>query len=315
MRRSLGVVLWTLVGILACFLGGLSALVGTGAGRELLRRVGVTALESAVSGQVEIGSVTGSLLSGLSLRDVRLYDADTTLVAWLPRAEVDYNLLDFAAGRVVMQRVLLVRPYVNIVQHKSGRLNIEELLRLGGPPSTNPGPKQLVVLRNVSVTDGDLVLRLQSRPARDDSLHEIDAFGTDGRRRIRRFRHLNTFVNAFRISAPGQRGLRLDFAGLAVEIDDPAVTLTDLRGQIGIDGDSLEADLPVVRLPGSRVGVRGKVAWPHDTLHYDLDIKSAAASLADVRFIDPKFPDGAVLHGEVAIRSTWTIGAGERPGS
>ena len=303
MRRSLGVVLWTLVGILACFLGGLSALVGTGAGRALLGRVAVTALQSAVSGQVEIGSMSGSLLTGLSLRDVRLYDEDTTLVAWLPRAEVDYNLLDFAAGRIVMQRVLLVRPYVNIVQHQSGRLNIEELLRLGGPPSKNPGPKQLVVLRNVSVTDGDLVLRLQSRPASDDSLHEIDAFGTDGRRRVRRFRHLTTFLNAFRISAPGQRGLRLDFAGLAVEIDDPAVTLTDLRGQVGIDGDSLEADLPVVRLPGSRVGVRGKVAWPHDTLHYDLDIKSAAASLADVRFIDSKFPDGAVLHGEVAIRS------------
>lgn len=303
MRRSLGVVLWTLVGILACFLGGLSALVGTGAGRKLLGRVAVTALQGAVSGTVEIGAMSGTLLTGLSLRDVRLYDADTTLVAWLPRVEVEYNLLDFTAGRVVMQRVLLVRPYVNIVQHKSGRLNIEELLRLGGPPSPHPGPKQLVVLRNVTVTDGDLVLRLQSRPARDDSLHEIDAFGTDGRRRVRRLRHLNTFLNAFRISAPGQRGMRLDLAGLAVEIDDPAVTLTDMRGTVGIDGDSLEADLPAVRMPDSRVGVRGKVSWPHDTLRYDLDIKAAEASLADVRFLDSKFPDGALFHGEVAVRS------------
>ncbi len=303
MRRSLGVVLWTLVGILACFLGGLSALVGTGAGRKLLARVAVNALSGAVSGQVEIGAVSGTLLTGLTLRDVRLYDEDTTLVAWLPRAEVDYNLLDFAAGRVVMQRVLLVRPYVNIVQHKSGRLNIEELLRLGGPPSPNPGPKPLVVLRNVAITDGDLVLRLQSRPAPDDSLHEIDAFGTDGRRRVRRLRHLTTFLNSFRISAPGQRGMYLDLAGLAVEIDDPAVTLTDLRGQVGIDGDSLDADVPVLRLPGSRVGLKGKVSWPHDTLRYDLDIKAAAATLADVRFLDPRFPDGAVLHGGVAIRS------------
>ncbi|HEY6222747.1 MAG TPA: translocation/assembly module TamB domain-containing protein [Gemmatimonadales bacterium] len=303
MRRSLGVVLWTLVGMLACFLGGLSALVGTGAGRQLLGRVGVTALQGAVSGTVEIGAVSGTLLSGLTLRDVRLYDQDTTLVAWLPRAEVDYNLLDFTAGRVVMQRVLLVRPYVNIVQHKSGRLNIEELLRLGGPPSPHPGPRQLVLLRNVSITDGDLVLRLQSRPAPDDSLHEIDAFGTDGRHRVRRFHHLHTYLNAFRISAPGQRGMRLDLAGLAVQIDDPPVTLTDMRGTVAIDGDSLEADLPAVRLPDSRVGVKGKVAWPHDTLRYDLDIKAAEATLADVRFLDSRFPDGALLHGEVAVRS------------
>jgi translocation and assembly module TamB len=303
MRRSLGVLLWTLVGVLACFLGGLSALVGTGAGRALLSRVAVTVLQGAVSGTVEIGAMSGTLLTGLSLRDVKLYDEDTTLVAWLPHVEVDYNLLDFTAGRVVLQRVLLVRPYVNIVQHKSGRLNIEELLRLGGPPNPHPGPKPLVVLRNVSVTDGDLVLRLQSRPAPDDALHEIDAFGTDGRRRVRRFQHLNTFLDAFRISAPGQRGMRLDFAGLAVEIDDPAVTLTDMRGTIGIDGDSLDADLPAVRMPDSRISVRGKVSWPHDTLRYDLDIKAAEASLADVRFIDSKFPDGALLHGEIAIRS------------
>lgn len=303
MRRSLGVVLWTLVGILACFLGGLSALVGTGAGRTLLGRVAVTALQGAVDGSVEIGSVSGSLLTGLTLQDVRLYDADTTLVAWLPRAEVDYNLLDFTAGRVVMQRVRLVRPYVNIVQHKSGRLNIEELLRLGGPPSRHDGPKQLVVLRNVSITEGDLVLRLQSRPASDDSQHEIDAFGADGRRRVRRFRHLNTFLNAFRISAPGQRGIRIDLAGLAVNIDDPAVTLTDLRGTVGIDGDSLEADLPAVRLPGTRVGVRGKVSWQHDSLRYNLDIKATAAALADVRFLDSKFPDDAVVHGTIAVHS------------
>jgi len=38
-RRSLGAALWSLVGLFACFLGGLSALVGTGAGRGLLGRI------------------------------------------------------------------------------------------------------------------------------------------------------------------------------------------------------------------------------------------------------------------------------------
>ena len=40
-RRSLGVALWSLVGLLACFLGALNALVGTQAGRTLLAREGV----------------------------------------------------------------------------------------------------------------------------------------------------------------------------------------------------------------------------------------------------------------------------------
>jgi autotransporter translocation and assembly factor TamB len=302
-RRSLGVFLWSLVGLLAGFLGALSALVGTGAGRALLARVSDAALETVVAGQVELGSASGTLLTGLVYSDVRLFDRDTTLVAWLPRVELDYNLLDFAAGRIVLQRVRLERPYVNIVQHKNGRLNIEELLHLGEPSAPRRGPKPIVMLLNVTISDGDLVLRLQSRPSPDDSLHEIDAFGSDGRRRVRRFQHLTASLPAFRISAPGQRGLWLDLGGLAVGANDPAVDVADMRGRVIIDGDSLQADLPVVRLPASRFSLRGGLAWPRDTLLYDLAIGAAPVTLADARFIDPRFPDGAMLRSALAVRS------------
>ena len=302
-RRSLGAALWTLVGVLACFLGGLSALVGTPAGRTLVARVLQATLERAVAGRVELGGASGSLLKGLVLTDVKLYDQDSTLVAWLPRAELDYNLLDFAAGRVVLLAVRLDRPYVNIVQHRHGRLNIEELLRLGGKAGPRRGLKPLVVLRNVDITDGDLVLRLQTPETADDSLQEIDAFGTDGRHRIRRFENINGHIDAFRISAPGQRGMRVDLGTLAVRISDPPVELTDVRGRVSIDGDSLEADLPVVTLPASRLSLRGRLAWPNGPLLFNLDVGADSVALADVRFIDPRFPDGAVLRGALAVRS------------
>src|SRR2546428_770174 len=80
-RRSLGAALWTLVGLLAGFLGALSSLVGTGAGRALLARVSEGALHQVFTGTMEIGDVHGSLLTGLTLSQVRLFDADTTLVA------------------------------------------------------------------------------------------------------------------------------------------------------------------------------------------------------------------------------------------
>jgi translocation and assembly module TamB len=302
-RRSLGVFLWSLVGLLACFLGALSALVGTRAGQALLARISAAALETVVAGQVELGGASGTLLTGLVYTDVRLYDRDSTLVAWLPRVELDYNLLDFAAGRIIAQRVRLDHPYVNIVQHKSGRLNIEELLHLGEPSAPRRGPKPIVVLRNVSIQDGDLVLRLQSRPAPDDSLHEIDAFGTDGRRRVRRFRHLTAALPAFRISAPGQRGLWVELGTLAAEVSDPPVDIADMQGRVIIDGDSLDAALPVVRLPASRFSVHGGLAWPHDTLLFNLAVGADSVTLADARFIDPRFPAGAVLRGMLGVRS------------
>src|SRR5437762_11626260 len=130
-RRSLGAALWTLVGLLAGFLGALSSLVGTGAGRTLLARVSEGALRQVFTGTAEIGDVRGSLLTGLTLSAVRLVDADTTLVAWLPEANTSYNPVDFAAGRVPLSELHPYRPETNIAQHPTVRLSIGEPRRRG----------------------------------------------------------------------------------------------------------------------------------------------------------------------------------------
>src|SRR2546430_15846915 len=110
MRRSLGVALWTLVGLLACFLGALNALVGTHAGRTLLARVASTVVEGAVHGSIEVGEVRGSLFTGVVLTDVRVLDPDSTLVAWLPRGGLGCNPGDFDAGSVEFMEVRVDRP-------------------------------------------------------------------------------------------------------------------------------------------------------------------------------------------------------------
>src|SRR5712692_4333887 len=166
-RRSLGVALWSLVGLLACFLGALNALVGTEAGRTLLARIASAAVQGAVSGTIQVGEVRGSLLTGVVLSDVRMWDPDSTLVAWLPHAELGYNLIDFAAGRIVFMEVRLDRPLINIVQHANGKTNFAELLRLDVKdtvkvrPLGPAGPRSLILLRNVQIDDGSLTLRLQ----------------------------------------------------------------------------------------------------------------------------------------------------------
>ena len=63
-RRSLGAALWSVVGLFACFLGGLSALVGTGAGRGLLARIASRVVAGAIDGRITVGNVSGSLLTG-----------------------------------------------------------------------------------------------------------------------------------------------------------------------------------------------------------------------------------------------------------
>jgi translocation and assembly module TamB len=308
-RRSLGVALWSLVGLLACFLGALNALVTTRVGRTLLARIASAAVQSAVSGTIEVGEVRGSLLTGVILTDVRLFDADTTLVAWLPRAEVGYNPIDFAAGRIVFMEVRLDRPVINIVQHANGKTNFAELLRLDVKDTVkvNPlgpaGPRSLILLRNVRITDGSLTLRLQDHSKATDPRQEIDHYGTDGQHRVRRFEHLNARLAALRISAPTERGVRIDIVQLATESSDPHLTIADAAGRITIDGSTLDVDLSRVRFPGSQFSARGQVKWPRDTVLWNLALHADSATLTDVRFLDPRFPEGAVLHGDVGVIS------------
>jgi len=302
-RRSLGAALWSLVGLFACFLGGLSALVGTGAGRGLLGRIASRVVAGAIDGRITVGSASGALLTGMTLTDVNVYAPDSGVLAVLPRVELAYNPFDFAAGHVVLQEVHLVRPSINLVQHRNHRLNLEELLRLGRPDTGPHHPPALVLLRNVTIDDGTLVVGLQSAPSPGDSALEIELAGADGRRRIRRFEHLEARFGSLRLSSPAARGIRADVQALAVAISDPRVRITDLDGRITVVGDSLDADVSRLRLPASAVSVRGQVRWPHGSILYSLDVRVDSATLGDVGFLDRRFAKAAVLRGRVGVRS------------
>src|SRR2546425_4848307 len=242
MRRSLGVALWSLVGLLACFLGALNALVGTHAGRTLLARVASSVVEGAVSGSIEVGEVRGSLFTGVVLTDVRLLDPDSTLVAFLPRAELGYNPIDFAAGRVVFMEVRLDRPVINIVQHATGRPNFDELLRLGekDPVTVKPlgpaGPRSLILLRNVQIADGSLTLRLQKHGEVSSANEEIEYSGEDGRYRLRRFEHLEARLAAVRVQAAPQEGNPIHGLRPSPEGSDPQLSIPHGVGRLTNDG-------------------------------------------------------------------------------
>src|SRR5439155_1421923 len=129
------------------------------------------------------------------------------------------------AGRVVFFEFALRQPVITLVQHRSGRLNIEELLRLGGPDSGHGphGPATLILFRNVQIEDGTLTLRLQAQRAEPgDTALEIQGGGPNGRVRVRRFEHLDARLAALQVSSPVERGIGIVISRLAVESSDPA---------------------------------------------------------------------------------------------
>ena len=303
MRRSLGAALWTVVGLLACFLGTLAGLTNTGAGRRLLAHAARGVVSRLLAGHIEVGEVSGALFTGVVLRDVRVTDPDGTPVAEIARVEAAFTPFDLSARRVVLMELVLDTPRVTIVQHRDGRLNVEELARRHtGPPRPGRAPP-LVLFRNVTVRDGSLELRLQDRPTPDDSLHEIADGGDDGRWRIRRFSGITAQLAALRVSDPRRSGIRADVESLTATVSDPAVRVRDAQGAITVLGDSVALDLDRLALPGSALALRGSLTWPRGPIQYHLDADADSVTLTDLRFIDARFPAGAVFRGEAEIRT------------
>jgi hypothetical protein len=301
-RRSLGGALWTIVGLLACGLGVHQGLTGTVAGRAFLANLVRSGLGKVLAGRVEVAEVGGPLVTGVWLRDVRVFDPHGSPIAVLPRLDIAYNPFDFGAGRYVAQSVRLEHPEVLLEQHADGRLNVAELV----PPRIGPrgtGPAPLVLLRDVTVTGGTVVLRLLDDPSPGDAELEIEHDGPEGRRRVRRFTGVDARLASLRLSSPREPGVGIDISQLAVDVSDPSIAVRGVRGRATVLGDSVQLALGHVELPGTGAAIAGTIAWPRDTVLFALDVTADSVTLSDLRFIDERFPAGAVFRGEARVRS------------
>jgi len=90
---------------------------------------------------------------------------------------------------------------------------------------------------------------------------------------------------------------------LTTESSDPRLSIADVVGRLTIDGHTLDVDLSRIRFPGTQFSAKGSVQWPHDTLLWNLAMRADSATLTDIQFLDPRFPENAVLHGGVMLAS------------
>jgi translocation and assembly module TamB len=246
----------------------------------------------SLGGRVTVGSVGGTLLSGLDARDVEVWDPEGQRLARFERLQVRYGLRDLLERRIVLGQLILTAPSLDIVEGGDGDLNYKRVLRLNG--SGGRGPPPLIAFRDVVITDGRVVIRTRASP--DDG---------DGIFRERTIEGLNARLRYARISSPasGEKPLHFEIARLAMRLSDPALELTDARGTLEIRGDSLLMDLDEVRLPRSVAAVAGSLSWDTGPLRFDLDLRARRLLLEDVRWIDERFPAGLAAEGRGRVRS------------
>ena len=285
--------------VLATLGGTLGSLLWTTPGRVVAARVATSWLTNNVAGQIEIGAISGNIVNHIVLRDVTVRDSLGGVLLRTPMLEARYRLLELAAGRIVLNQLFLDRPVVRLVRLRRGRWNYEEVFRA---PATADSSKQppLVEFRRVSIRQGDIrvdaptkphaPLRPVSRNGATPNQPQIEQ-GSDGLVRVYHATAFTLTVPYVRISTPARDPILVRIAALAMQLNDPKLTLTDLQGEILTAHDSLRFTLAHADLPGTRVRGSGAIRWPSDTILYDFAMTADRVDLADLHWISPDFPD------------------------
>jgi autotransporter translocation and assembly factor TamB len=304
MRRHLARFLFVfLVGSLAMILGVLTSMTLTPPGRDLLARTVSRTLDRIVTGQVRVGAISGSFLYDLTLENLVVRDTSGVLLVNLPRVKVSYRLPNFIAGQVVLSGMELDQPTIQLIKHRNGRMNYEEVLGIG--KGSKGGTSPLVEFHNVQMTAGTLRIGLpwnppksaRSETAVDSSLRaerakpgRIIEQSPEGLRRVVVLSDLATRISRMRIVTPDRKPFTLDLDSLATKVSDPGVTVTNAVGRVRIRGDSAVFSLSRAALPNTRVSGGGAVTWPRDTVLFDFQVTAPEVNLEDLLWVSPKFP-------------------------
>ncbi|MGH7590696.1 MAG: translocation/assembly module TamB domain-containing protein [Gemmatimonadales bacterium] len=303
------------LGMLGTVVGTFVAVFFTPAGRGLAGRALAERMNGLVRGDVEVGAVGGTVLTGLELDQLVIRDSAGALLADIPHAEVRYRLPEILAGRIVLQRLTLDHPVFHVIKHRDGRMNYEEVLHLG--ESKGHGPGTLVRFSNVEIRGGSLQLDVPWSPPdsmRTRALVEqalaIDRArpgrviepGPEGLTRRIRFDHLTARFPMLRLGTPDHQPVQFVVDSLTTRISDPAVTVVALNGTVEVEGTTLSFRLNRARLLHSTFAGQGKVFWPAGPPEFDFALDGSALDLTDLRWISPDFPAMAG-HAKIAAHS------------
>ena len=310
-------------GAVATVIGVAAALLFTPPGRHLMVRLLSDQAHRFLRGSLHLGSVSGSWIEGFTLHDVVIRDTAGELLVSVPRVEVGYQLTDLWAGRFVLSEARLLRPEIQILQHRSrgsrsGRTNFEEVFRLGEGPG---GRSPLIEIRNLTIEEGRVTIRLPWNPdgrlrtrAQTDSALAAEREqpgrriepGPEGLEQIRTVLGLTGAIPLLRLSTPERQPITARIGRLAARISDPALDIRHLRGVLRTRGDSLLFQAERIELPGTRASGAGRIDWPRDTILYRFQFDAPQLDLADLRWISPEFPS---FTGSARVRGTSVSGS------
>ncbi len=127
--------------------------------RRWLRQQAVTRLAAVIDGDVEIGSLSGSLLHDISIHRFAIRQNGLAVIT-ADTVDARYSLVQLLRGKLQFSDVQLTNPFVHMALTEQG-WNLAHLTKPRTTPAAGPWA---VTLEHVRLTNGRVVLDMQNRP-------------------------------------------------------------------------------------------------------------------------------------------------------
>lgn len=249
------------------------AVLETGWAKNRLRELMVLQANQYLSATLTIGRLSGSLLKGFELGQVKLSSDGRDLVD-IDEIALSYSLRELFESGTVIRRVRLTRPRFLISRLPDGRWDIAAIVRRERREGGQTGPNRPIQIQEIEITDGRVRLTAPldfgaaHAPTDFDSLNARFAF---------------TYVPV---------RWRLDFDRLSFVGRSPTLEMSRLKGALGNGPEGWFFERLAIETPRSAYTLDGRVIRGAQPTALDLHVQAS-------RFAFQEW--GGILRGLSAI--------------
>jgi hypothetical protein len=215
--------------------------------KEWLRAFIVRQAADYVNGELSIGRLDGNLFFGIELEDIRITMEDQTVVE-IKDVGLDYNILTFLGGDVVLDDIRLNQPVIRVQKTGDG-WNILQLIRARTPDS--PRRRRPLAIGEIGVSDATIIV---AEPA------EERAVGTAGVMVPARIGRLDASIGV----TSDAHALTIDLAHVSLRADEPYLGINALSGVIRRTDEAVTLDRVALRTEESSLSIDGVIGTPDE---------------------------------------------------
>ena len=180
-RRRLVAIISAAVLLLIGVVAGAAVLsvTQTDLGRDYVRRYLQAQVTSKLGdrGQMYIGRMSGGLITGVVVDSFAIRDEEDSLFVSAGPIEITYDPRDILDKRLLVGRLVVHNPYVNLRRHSDGVWNYRRIFPKGAPRVRTPERRfgDYIVIDSATIVDGTVIVTMPWSPRKGLNARQRDS--------------------------------------------------------------------------------------------------------------------------------------------